>query len=729
MGFTRFFLFQLYCSWVFFIYSSHSLQSSQTQILHQLRKQLEYPNSLEIWNTTSAAIDLCFLSSLQVNISCQDNSVTEIRIHGDKVRQQSDLLRFKGYAIPNQTLSESFSMDSFFTTLGRLNSLRVLSLVSLGIWGSIPDKIHRLDSLEYLDLSSNFLFGSIPSGITRMVNLQTLVLDDNFFNGSLPNGLDSLSNLQILDLSLNKFDSQLPILPKNITTVSLNNNSFSSIIPLQYTSLDQIQRLDLSFNSLTGNPPSGLFSLKNISYLNLGFNNLSGLLPVDLICSNSIESVDISNNNMKGSLPSCLVTAKSSKYNRNCFSNGLDQKPESDCAETVERRRRRRSNGKKIGALVGIIGAVLVFVMGILWFGFGLISRVLGSRETSEKHLLQKSGEDNNSVSGFNTNVLSTARYISQVGKGSEEGVHSHRLFSLEELMEATNNFNDSTLMGDGSSYGKLYKGRLENGTKVVIRCFSVSKKYTMRNLKLRLDLLARLRHPHLVCFLGHCIDGSGRTESDDTEKVYLIYEYVSNGNYSSKLSDNGLETALKWPDRLAVLVGVAKAIHFLHTGVIPGFFNNRLKSNNILLNEHRMAKLSDYGFSIIADEIGKSEGKGDGVKSWQMKFLEDDIYSFGFILLESLVGPSVSGRREAFMSNEMASLGDLDNRKKIIDPVVLGSCSQESLTIAISITEKCINPGSITRPSFEDVLWNLQYAAQVQANADGEQRSEPLPR
>jgi len=31
---------------------------------------------------------------------------------------------------------------------------------------------------------------------------------------------------------------------------------------------------------------------------------------------------------------------------------------------------------------------------------------------------------------------------------------------------------------------------------------------------------------------------------------------------------------------------------------------------------------------------------------------LEDDVYSFGFILLEALVGPSVSAKREAAVLN-----------------------------------------------------------------------------
>lgn len=35
---------------------------------------------------------------------------------------------------------------------------------------------------------------------------------------------------------------------------------------------------------------------------------------------------------------------------------------------------------------------------------------------------------------------------------------------------------------------------------------------------------------------------------------------------------------------------------------------------------------------------------------------LEDDVYSFGFILLESLVGPLVTGKEETFLLNEMVS-------------------------------------------------------------------------
>ncbi|MED6126012.1 hypothetical protein PIB30_074254, partial [Stylosanthes scabra] len=76
----------------------------------------------------------------------------------------------------------------------------------------------------------------------------------------------------------------------------------------------------------------------------------------------------------------------------------------------------------------------------------------------------------------------------------------------------------------------------------------------------------------------------------------------------SFKHAEFSVGKALKWSNRLAILIGVAKAVHFLHTGVIPDCFENQLKTRNILLDEHRIPKLSDYGIAIIREEIDKHE-------------------------------------------------------------------------------------------------------------------------
>ncbi|KAG4202464.1 hypothetical protein ERO13_A05G340000v2 [Gossypium hirsutum] len=721
-----------------FFQTTKGLQAYQAQLFLQIRKHLEYPSQLQILDNYNGS--LCDLAATaHMMISCQDNFVTELKIRGDKLANVSG---FNGYAIHNKTLSETFSINSLVTTLARLTSLRVLSLVSLGIWGPLPDKIHRLYSLELLDLSSNFMFGCIPPQISRMVKLQTLTLDGNYFNDTIPDTLDSLSNLSVLSLRGNHLKGQFPssiCRISSLTDIALCHNKLSGELP-DFSSLTRLRvldvrenqfdsqlpvmprglHLDLSFNHLSGTPPFALFDLPNISYLNLASNMLSGSLPEQITCGSKLGFVDISSNKLVGKLPFCLDNTsdkRAVKCGGNCLSiEGHQQHQSSYCKEA-----NTRTSGRKIALLIAIVVGSILLLM-ILAFGVLFLSRRCFQRKTLETHIQQKAVQEN-PTTGVSPDILANARFISEVMKLGTQGSPVSRLFSSEELEEATNNFDSSMFMGE-SPAGKLYKGRLENGTYVAVRSLNLLKRYSIQNLKVRLDFFSKLHHPHLVSLLGHCIDG-GVQDDPFPNKVFLVYEYVPNGNYSMHLSESCPEKILKWSDRLAILIDVAKAVHFLHTGVIPGVYNNRLKTNNILLDEHRIAKLCDYGMSIILEDNEKLEAKGGGLKSSQRQTLEDDVYNFGFILLESLVGPIVSGKGETFLLNEMASFGSQDGRKRIVDPAVLMTSSQESLSIIVSITRKCTCPEPSSRPSFEDVLWNLQYAAQVQATADADQKSD----
>ncbi|WCJ27490.1 Leucine-rich repeat protein kinase family protein [Euphorbia peplus] len=758
----------LFLTWVLFnIFPTHELQTNQAQLLLQLRKHLEYPSQLDIWGTYPT--DFCNLSStLHVTIICKDNAISELKIRGDKLPKVSTSTDFHGYPIANQTLSSTFSIDSFFTTLTRLTTLRSVSLVSLGIWGTLPDKIHRLSSIEYLDLSSNFIFGSVPPQLSRMVKLKSLILDENFFNGSLPDWFDSfseltilslkynrfkgsfpssicriptltdlalchneltgelpdlgsLSNLLLLDLRENSLGSRLPAMPKELITLLLGNNTFSGDIPEQFGSLSRLQHLDLSLNRLGGKPPSSLFSLPNIRYLNLAYNELAGSLPKDLKCGPNLGFVDISENKLFGRLPSCLDSRRAVKIGGNCFSvNGQNQHQNGYC-EAINMEV-KQSRGRATGTLVAVISASIVVLM-LLALGVLFLCSRYRSRKTSEQNIVSKAVQDNNTSTAVSADVLANARFISQTARFCSQGSPAYHAFSFEELTEATNNFHSSTFMGEGSN-GKIYRGRLGNGTMIAIRSLDLPKKNSIQNIKVRLDLLSKLHHPHLVGFLGYCIHNNGQDDLGGT-KIFLIYEYVPNGNYRAHLSETCPDKVLNWTDRLAILIGAAKAVHFLHTGVFPGTFNNRLKTNNILLDEHKISKLSDYGIAVITQDIEKLEVKAETQKSRHRTNMEDDVYNFGFILLESLVGPIVTGKGEAFLLNEMASFGSQDGRRRIVDPAVLTTCAQESLSIVVSITSKCISPEPSGRPPFEDVLWNLQYAAQIQASADFDQKSE----
>ncbi|KAK3118640.1 hypothetical protein QOZ80_9BG0702900 [Eleusine coracana subsp. coracana] len=744
-----------------------SEQSSQSELLQQLRKQLEYPRQLDVWSSSSS--DPCYTQPTAVlAVTCEGSSITELKIVGDRITK---LPNFSGNPIPNVTLSEAFVLDSFVTTLTRLTTLRVVILVSLGLWGPLPDKIHRLSSLEVLDLSSNFLSGSIPPKLSVMSKLHTVNLDSNYFNGSIPEWLDSFSNLtvlrlqgnqlkgsipssigkaamltelalagnrvsgdvpdlgnlnklEMLDLRENQLDGKLPEMPTALVTILLSKNSLKGEIPGQFSQLNRLQHLDISFNFLVGSPPEELFSLPNISYLNLAANMLSGSLSSSLTCSSTLGFVDLSTNRLIGDLPSCLngnLNSKVVKFDGNCLNDDpIHQHKAKYCQQSHKGR-----GGKDVGLVVTVVG--ILFIVLVLFVVLVASNKRSCKKVLAEQQFLQKHNQDS-SASGMSSELLANTRCISQAVKLGTQIQPSYRVFSLEELKEATKSFERSAFLGEGA-IGKLYKGKLENGTLIAIRCLALHQRYSIRNLKLRLDLLAKLRHPNLVCLLGHCID-SGVDESS-VKRVFLVYEYVPSETLSSYLSGSSPEKTLKWCDRLQVLIVIAKAVHFLHTGIIPGSLYNRLKSSSILIDEHLVAKLSDYGLSIIIEEIYKHEVIGEG-KSYiqsqaaEMESWENDVYSFGCILLEIIMGPKLHEKGGPFLLNELVVLiSSQEDRDQVLDPVVVGTSSQDSLSMVVSIMIKCLSAESSTRPSIEEILWNLQYAAQVQTTADGDQRSE----
>ncbi|KAJ8570569.1 hypothetical protein K7X08_037541 [Anisodus acutangulus] len=184
---------------------SEQLQSSQENTLLRIQNLLNYPNALSNWNNDT---DFCNTEpSSTVTVICYEESITQLHKIGEKRASQ---------------LPKYFSIDLFVTTLVKLPSLKVLRLVSLGLWGPLPSKLSRLSSLEILDLSSNFFHSDIPRELSSLTSLQTLILDGNKFTGRLPNGLgnkltgmlfeDTQCNagLDFVDLSTNLLSGRLP---------------------------------------------------------------------------------------------------------------------------------------------------------------------------------------------------------------------------------------------------------------------------------------------------------------------------------------------------------------------------------------------------------------------------------------------------------------------------------------------------------------------------------------
>lgn len=151
------------------------LTPSESRILFQVQKLLEYPPALQGWSNWT---NFCYLPpTSSLKIVCTSNRITELTVVGNKT-SPSHLPQNFAVSQPT-TLSRSFSIDSFFTTVTKLSNLKVLSLVSLGLWGPLPAKINRFWSLEQLNISSNFISGSVPPSLASMKNLRTINLADN----------------------------------------------------------------------------------------------------------------------------------------------------------------------------------------------------------------------------------------------------------------------------------------------------------------------------------------------------------------------------------------------------------------------------------------------------------------------------------------------------------------------------------------------------------------------
>ncbi|XP_020580299.1 probable inactive leucine-rich repeat receptor-like protein kinase At3g03770 isoform X2 [Phalaenopsis equestris] len=738
---------------------SSQLQSSQAGALLRLKHLLNFPFVLTSWDGST---DFCNAEpNPSVTVVCYEESITQLHINGN---------------ISSPRLPASFSIDSFFTTLTRLPNLKVLSLTSLGLWGPIPAKISRLSYLEILNMSSNLLDGTIPAEISHLKNLQTLILDHNHIDGRLPdwigsfprlavlsvknnslNGplpvslssmeslrllvlsfnafsgllpdLSGLSNLQALDLESNFFGPEFPSLNRKLVKIFMRNNSFTGGIPSEIGSYYYLlQQLDISSNRFVGPFMPSLLSLPSIQYINISGNRFTGMLFPNESCNGELKVVDLSSNLLTGSLPTCLSSRSmdmSVLYCGNCLANKDQvQHPNTFCqnqafAVDLSSRKGKKASIHKAIVAVSVVGSVVVALI-VAFLLFATIRRDSNSLMNKPPRRLIEHASN-----GFPSKLLADARYISQTMKLGALGIPSYRSFSLDELEAATNNFDTSTYIGEGS-LGQMYRGKLRDGSLIAIRCLKLKKQHTSQNCNRHIELISKLRHQHLVSALGHCFEYY--LEDSSVSTLFLIFEYVSNGTLRSNISGQ----KLTWSQRIGAAIGVAKGIQFLHAGIIPGLFGNNLKITNVLLDHNLVAKISSYNLPVLAEiKAEVMTGTSSGSKENTRRTLYEekiDIYDFGIILLEIISGRPITTSSDAKLLKDQLqgsiTADDAVRKISVVDPAVQKACCGESLKTVIEICIRCLSDELADRPSVEDVLWNLQFAAQVQEAWRGDSNS-----
>ncbi|XP_057441607.1 lysM domain receptor-like kinase 3 [Lotus japonicus] len=343
------------------------------------------------------------------------------------------------------------------------------------------------------------------------------------------------------------------------------------------------------------------------------------------------------------------------------------------------------------GVIAGISVGVLV---GLLLVAFCVYTKHLQKKKALEKKLILDDSTVNSAqVSNDSGGIM----------------MDKSREFSYKELADATNNFSVANRIGEGG-FGTVYYADL-SGEKTAIKKMNM---LASREFLAEVKVLANVHHLNLVRLIGYCIEGS----------LFLVYEYIDNGNLKQSLHDLEREP-LPWSTRVQIALDSARALEYIHEHTVHVYIHRDIKSENILLDNSFHAKVADFGLSKLV-QVGNSIGSSVNMMKGTFGYMPPeyargvvspspkiDVYAFGVVLYE-LISAKEAVIRDGAQSKGLVALFDevlgnqLDPRESLVslvDPRLQDNYSIDSVCKMAQLAKVCTERDPTGRPSMRSVM------------------------
>ncbi|XP_028113999.1 wall-associated receptor kinase 2-like [Camellia sinensis] len=315
------------------------------------------------------------------------------------------------------------------------------------------------------------------------------------------------------------------------------------------------------------------------------------------------------------------------------------------------------------------------------------------------------------------------------------------RIFSEKELVKATENYDNSRLLGRGGS-GAVYKGVLEDGSLVAVKKPNVADKTKIKHFQREvikqafqheISIVSQVNHKNVVKLLGLCLE---------TKFPSLIYEFISNGSLFDHLHVKRSAMLKSWANRLRIAAEISLALDYLHSLANPPIIHRDVKSMNILLDEKFTAKVSDFGASVLIP-FGQSvvDTKIHGTHGYLdpeylitgLLTVKSDLYSFGVVLMELLTGqkPILKRRNPEENVNFIQYFISSVEQKKISQ--VLMNCEDvdrresEQIEAVAELAVRCLNSSGIERPTMKEVAEQLNGLMKLHETFEARENDEEM--